>query len=75
MADSEAKQRKVSPGIGGAFSDAIDAVKSYMGAGRRETSGNKNEQEQLDELDNSHSSNQSSNAGRAAQSTDHQNQY
>ena len=70
------KQRVVSPGVGGAISDAIDAVKSYVGAGRRETSGNKYEQAQLDELDKpegSPSSDQASNAGKQAQSSDHMN--
>jgi hypothetical protein len=69
------KQRVVSPGVGGAIDDAVYAVKSFVGAGRRNiTSGD--EQDQLDELDKpegSHSSDQASNAGKQAQSTDHMN--
>ncbi len=69
-----AKQRVVSPGLGGAVSDAIDAVKDYMRAGRDENTGfgNKDEDSQLRE---SNSSDMASNAGKQAQSTDHQNQY
>ena len=67
-------KRQASPGISGAISDAVDAVKSYVGVGRRETSGNKDEQSQLDTQDQSESE-QASNPGRQAQSTDHMNSY
>jgi hypothetical protein len=69
-----ATKKAASPGISGAVSDAVDAVKSYVGVGRRDVSGNKDEQSQLDESDKSESE-QASNAGRQAQSTDHMNQY
>jgi hypothetical protein len=69
-----AKQRAVSPGMAGAVSDAVSAVKDYMRAGREENTGfgNKDEDSQLRE---SNSSNVASNAGRQAQSTDASNQY
>jgi hypothetical protein len=68
--------RQVSPGFGGAVSDAVEAVKGYMAAGRRETddaSANRDEQGQLQQENNS--SSVASNPGRAAQSTDASNQY
>lgn len=70
--------RTVTPGFGGAVSDAIEAVKGYMAAGRREndnSTGNTDEDHQLSQEDDGTSSTVASNAGRQAQSSDHQNQY
>jgi hypothetical protein len=70
--------RQVTPGFGGAVSDAIEAVKGYVAAGNRERendTGNAQEDAQLHDEDSSHSSTVPSNAGRAAQSTDASNQY
>lgn len=68
--------KKASPGVSGAISDAIDAVKSYAGYGKRNITGNVEEDKQLSEEDDgSHSSTVPSNAGRTAQSSDASNQY
>jgi hypothetical protein len=67
-----------SPGISGAVSDAVAALKSYVGMGKRSVSGNKAEQEEgeaLEGAEGNHSSTISSNAGRNNQSTDAQNRY
>lgn len=60
-----------------AVADAVNAVSDYMRASREDKgpSINKAENDQLTTLDASNSSNVASNAGRQAQSTDHQNQY
>jgi len=61
--DSGPKQRTTSPGISGAFTDAYDAIQSYIKAGQAERdndTGNTSEDEQLK---------------RANQSTDASNGY
>jgi hypothetical protein len=69
-------KKAASPGIGGAISDAVEAVKSYAGFGKRNITGSPDEDRQLSDTEEaeSHSSTQAS-ASRAAQSTDKDNQY
>jgi hypothetical protein len=66
------------PGITGAIKDAVEGLKSYMGAGRRSISGSIGEQSQGDAISGveaNHSTTVSTNAGRNNQSTDAQNRY
>lgn len=64
-----AKQRVTRPGIGGAVEDAADAIKDYVGMGKRSVTGNASEDAQMADED------QASNAGKQAQSSDSSNNY
>lgn len=67
-----AKERVTRPGPIGALEDAVDAVKSYAGAGKRNISSGP-EQDAID--DTEQPENTPSNAGMQAQSSDSANKY
>jgi hypothetical protein len=72
MADRK-QVKSGTPGIAGAISDAVDAVKSYVGAGRRPVTGSFTERQAAEDENNS--SYTPSNAGMQSQSSDSNNKY